>query len=92
MIRNFAHKGLERFFKTGTTRGIPQNQLNRIRIILGRLQASASPQDMNLPGLHLHELRGQRRGTWSVRVTGNWRITFGFREQDAEDVNLEDYH
>jgi toxin HigB-1 len=92
MVRSFAHKGLERFFKAGTTRGISPQQVDRIRIILGRLHASTSPQDMNLPGLHLHELRGKRRGTWSVRVSGNWRITFGFVGPDAVDVNLEDYH
>ena len=92
MIRSFSHKGLERSYETGITRGIPSQQTNRIRIVLGRLQASMSPQDMNLPGLNLHELRGRRRGTWFVRLTGNWRITFRFPEQDAEDVNLEDYH
>ncbi|NEO56209.1 MAG: killer protein [Okeania sp. SIO3B5] len=47
---------------------------------------------MNLPGLALHELAGQRKGTWSVKVSGNWRITFKFNGVDAFDVNLEDYH
>jgi len=48
--------------------------------------------DMNVAGLRLHELKGVRRGTWSVAVSGNWRITFSFREGDAFDVDLEDYH
>jgi proteic killer suppression protein len=92
MIRSFNHKALERFFKNGTPQGIPSQQLNRIRIILGRSHVSTIPSDMDLPGLHLHELKGQRRGTWSVRVTSNWRITFRFQGNDAHSVNLEDYH
>ena len=59
---------------------------------LARLNAATSPQDMNLPGLVLHGLVGQRKGTWSVRVSGNWRITFTFDGVDACDVDLEDYH
>lgn len=61
-------------------------------MILARLNAATSPQDMNLPGLVLHELVGQRKGTWSVRVSENWRITFTFDGVDACDVDLEDYH
>ena len=92
MIVSFSHRGLRRFFKTGTTRGIQANQAPRIRIVLARLSAATNPQDMNLPGLVLHELTGRRKGTWSVRVSGNWRITFKFEGVDAYDVNLEDYH
>lgn len=47
---------------------------------------------MNLPGLYLHELRGRRRGTWSVRVSGNWRVTFQFDNTEAVNVDYEDYH
>ena len=54
--------------------------------------ASLNPQDMNLPGLYLHELKGKSRGIWSVRVSGNWRVTFKFDGPDAVDVNYEDYH
>ena len=92
MIAGFKHRGLRRFFESGTTRGIQAEQVNRIRLILGRLDASIGPQDMNLPGLYLHELSGRRKGTWSVRVSGNWRITFRFDGLDAYDVDLEDYH
>ena len=59
---------------------------------LSRLHASVAPGDMDLPGLHLHQLKGSYRGTWSVRVNGNWRITFKFEGPDAVDVNYEDYH
>jgi len=92
MIVSFKHRGLERFFESGTTRGIQAKHAKRIRMILARLSASTSPQDMNLPGLVLHELTGPRQGTWSVRVSGNWRITFAFDGVDACDVDLEDYH
>ena len=92
MIAGFQHRGLKRFFESGTTRGIQAQQANRIRLILARLSASRSPQDMNLPGLYLHELTGQRKGTWTVRVSGNCRMTLLFDGPDAYDVDLEDYH
>jgi toxin HigB-1 len=92
MIVSFKHGGLERFFESGTTQGLQAKHVNRIRMILARLSAATSPQDMNLPRLVLHELTGQRKGTWSVSVSGNWRITFTFDGVDAYDVNLEDYH
>ena len=92
MIVSFKHRGLEQFFESGTTRGIQVKHAKRIRMILARLNAAISPQDMNLPRLVLHELMGQRKGTWSVSVSGNWRITFTFDDVDACDVDLEDYH
>lgn len=92
MIVSFNHRGLEQFFESGTTRGIQATHVKRIRLILASLSAATSPQDMNLPGLFLHELSGQRKGTWALRVSGNWRITFTFDGVDVCDVNLEDYH
>jgi proteic killer suppression protein len=92
MIRSFMHKGLERFFLRGTKAGIQVPHATRLRLILSRLHASGSPKDMKLPGLYLHQLKGKSRGTWSVRVSGNWRITFMFDGPDAIDVNYEDYH
>ena len=92
MITGFKHKGLERFFSTGSKAGIQPNHAERLRLILGRLNAATSPQDMNLPGVELHELRGNRKGTWSARVSGNWRVTFGFDGKNAVDVDYEDYH
>lgn len=92
MIRSFKHKGLAKFFKSGSTAGIQADHVKRLRLILGRLHAAASPQDMDLPGLRLHELTGNRSGTWSVMVSGNWRVTFVFHGEDAEVVNYEDYH
>ncbi|MGD8580967.1 MAG: type II toxin-antitoxin system RelE/ParE family toxin [Lysobacterales bacterium] len=92
MIRSFRHKGLERFFLKGTKSGIQTKHASKLRLILGRLNASQGPKDMNLPGLFLHQLGGERDGTWSVRVSGNWRVTFRFVEGDAEIVDYEDYH
>ena len=67
-------------------------QADRIRRILDRLDAIAKPEDMNLPGRKFHALKGNRKGTFAVSVSGNWRITFAFREGDATDIDLEDYH
>lgn len=92
MIRNFKHKGLGKFFETGSTAGIQAAHSNRLRLILGRLHAATTPKDMALPGLRLHELVGNRSGTWSVTVSGNWRVTFIFVGEDAEIINYEDYH
>lgn len=92
MIKNFKHKGLEKFFLTGSKAGIQAAHAGRLRLILGRLNVSTSPRDMNLPGLYLHELKGDRQSTWAVRVSGNWRITFQFDGPDVIVVNYEDYH
>jgi toxin HigB-1 len=72
--------------------GIQAKHAERLRLILGRLNVSTSPRDMNLPGLDLHELKGSRKGTWAVKVSGNWRVTFSFNGEEMEDVNYEDYH
>ena len=92
MIRIFKHKGLARFFETGFKSGIQAQHAERLRLILGRLSAAAKPEDMGLPGLRLHPLKGKRKGTWAVWVSGNWRITFRFVGADAEVVDYEDYH
>ena len=92
MIRSFKHKGLENYFLKGSKAGIQSNHANKLRLILGRLHAATGPKDMNLPGLNLHELSGNRSETWSVTVSGNWRVTFQFVGEDAEIVNYEDYH
>jgi toxin HigB-1 len=91
-IKSFRHKGLRRFFETGSTAGIQAKHANRLRQILGRLNVAAEPRDMGLPGLDLHALRGDRSGTWAVKVSGNWRVTFRFTGRDAELVDYEDYH
>ena len=90
MIRNFRHKGLDRFFRKSDHRGTEAKQADRIRRILDRLDAIARPEDMALPGYAFYPLKGDRKNTYSVSASGNWRITFKFVEGDASDVNLED--
>lgn len=92
VILRFKHKGLEKFFTKGVKSEIQAKHSERLRLILGRLNVSMNPRDMALPGLNLHELTGNRKGTWSVSISGNWRITFKFEGEDASDVNYEDYH
>ena len=92
MITSFKHKGLEKFFLTGSKAGIDAAHAKKLRLILGRLNAATNPHDMNLPGLYLHELKGDRQGTWSVRISGNWRVTFQFDGPDAIAIDYEDYH
>ena len=82
-IKGFRHKGLEQFFAAGTKRGIQAKHADRLRLILAALNAATTPQDMNLPGLSLHELQGARKGIWAVKVSGNWRVTFAFAGKDA---------
>ena len=92
MIKSFRHKGLEKFFRNDDRSGINTNHAPKLARILDRLDASVKPQDMNLPGYKLHELRGKEKGMWSVWVNGNWRVTFRFDGADAIIVDYLDYH
>ena len=92
MIRSFRDKALRRFFESGIARGLSVPDTGRIRRILLALDVAGKPDDLNLPGFHFHGLSGQDKGRYSVRVTGNWRITFGWTDEDPIDVDLEDYH
>lgn len=92
MIRTFRHRGLERFFTKSDYRGIPAQFAPRLERMLDRLDAATMPTDMDLPGFRFHALKGGRKGTFAVSVSGNWRMTFRFDREDAIDVDLEDYH
>ena len=92
MIKSFLHKGLKEYFETGSKKGIQPEHASKLARILDRLDASTSPQDMNLPGYRLHELKGDMRDYWSVTVNGNWRVTFYFVGRDAYLVDYKDYH
>ncbi len=92
MNRTFKHKGLERFFSKSDYRGIPAQYAARIERLLDRLDAAVKPDDMDLPGYRFHPLKGDRKGTFAVSVSGNWRMTFRFVGEDASDIYLEDYH
>ena len=92
MIRSFRHRGLRRLYERDDPRRIAVDQVDRITLALADLDAADKPSDLDLPGYRLHQLRGDRRGSWSISITGNWRITFSFDAGDAFDVDLVDYH
>ena len=92
VIKSFAHKGLERFFRTGSKAGIQARHAERLRLQLGFLDQARRPLDMNAPGWRLHPLKGDLQSHWSVDVSGNWRLTFRFEGEDAVLVNYQDYH
>ena len=92
MIKSFAHKGLERFFATGSKAGIQPKDADRLRLLLTVLNSAIVPMDMGLPGLDLHPLTGSLAGFWSVKVSGNYRVIFRFLGTDQVDVNYLDYH
>jgi toxin HigB-1 len=92
MIQSFKDKALRRLFEQGDSRGIPQDLAKRIRVRLEAIDSATVIDDLRLPGYNLHELMGDRKGTWSIRISGNWRITFTFAENDAHDLDFEDYH
>ncbi len=92
MIKSIKHKGLKRLYEQGDKSGIGANLRARIERILLILDEAQTLNDMNIPGYRLHPLTGNRQGMWSIRVTGNWRITFFFVDGDVVDVDLEDYH
>ena len=92
MIQSFKHKGLEKFFLTGSKAGIQPKHAARIEEQLFAINRAKVPADMDFPGWFLHSLHGKLDGHWSVRVSGNWRITFRFNGNDAEVVDYQDYH
>ena len=92
MIQSFRHKGLGRFYETGSVAGIQPNHAKRLRMLLAALDTAVNIQDMDVPGFRLHRLKGKDSERWSVRVSGNWRLTFEFRDGQAHVVDYEDYH
>jgi proteic killer suppression protein len=92
VIKTFRNKRLQRFAASGDASKLSVQNVSRIVRILRALDAATAPEEMNLPGYYFHALTGDLRGRYSVRVTGNWRITFSFDGEDAVDVDLEDYH
>lgn len=92
MIQSFRHKGLRKFFESGSAAGIQSHHAKRLRMLLVALDTALSIEDMNVPGFRLHPLKGAERGRWSVWVNGNWRVTFEFRDGHAYVLDYEDYH
>jgi proteic killer suppression protein len=92
VIKSFRHKGLQRFFETGSKAGIQPDQAGKLRRQLALLDAATAVEEMNIPGWRLHALKGDLAGHWSVTVSGNWRLTFAFVGMDAVWVDYLDYH
>jgi proteic killer suppression protein len=94
-IRNFAHKGLRRFYEEDVSKGLPQDSVEKLRKMLAFLDEMESAEELkSLPLWKAHVLTGNRKGTWSLSVTANRRLTFHIDEDGPEvfDVDFEDYH
>ncbi|HEY1723599.1 MAG TPA: type II toxin-antitoxin system RelE/ParE family toxin [Magnetospirillaceae bacterium] len=92
MIKSIRHRGLRRLYEADDRRGVAAEHVEKLAAILAQLDRAAMPDDMALPGLKLHPLKGDMAGFWSVTVRANWRIVFRFEERDVADVDLIDYH
>jgi toxin HigB-1 len=92
MIKSFKHKGLQKFYETGSTSGIQPAHSQKLRMRLAALDTATILNDIDLPGFRLHPLKGEMKNLWAIDVNKNWRITFKFLNGDAYIVNYEDYH
>jgi proteic killer suppression protein len=92
MIKGFLHKGVERFFTTGSKAGIQPVHAHKLRLQLASLNRARKPEDMGVPGWKLHPLKGKLAGPWALWVDANWRLTFAFEGEDVIFVDYQDYH
>ena len=92
MIRSFRHRGLRRLYERGVSRDIRADHVSRVRRILLHLETAHQLRDLDAPEYGLHPLKGDRRGTWAVKVSGNWQVTFKFENGEFFDVHYEDCH
>ena len=93
MIRTFADRETERFFRTGRSRRLPAGILKRAAMRLTQLQAATKLEDLRLPPSNrLDSLTGNRSGQWSMRINDQWRVCFRLEAGDAFDVEIVDYH
>jgi len=92
MIQSFRHEGIEQFFLTGNKAGIQPKHATRLALQLSMLNQAKTPADMDAPGWRLHALKGNLAGHWTIWVSGNWRLTFAFEDENAVLVDYQDYH
>ena len=92
MIASFRHKGLRKYFESGSLAGIQSAHATRLKMQLAALDTAQTIEDMDIPGFRLHPLKGSERGRWSIWVNGHWRITFAFENGNAFVLDYEDYH
>jgi len=92
VIKSFPHRGVEKFFHTGSKAGIQPKHASKLRLQLFALDNARQAVDMNAPGWKLHSLSGELKGHWAISVSGNWRLTFMFEAEDAVLVDYQDHH
>jgi proteic killer suppression protein len=92
MIASFRHKGLRKYFESGSVAGIQPAHAKRLKMQLAALDTAVTIEDMDVPGFRLHPLKGVDKGRWSIWVNGNWRVTFEFEDGNAFILDYEDYH
>ena len=92
MIISFQHKGLRKFYETGSKQGIIAKHETKLQMILAALDIAESAEELNLPAFSLHSLKGNLQDYWSIKVNGNWRIIFRFTGNDVELLDYLDYH
>lgn len=92
MIVSFRHKGLERLYHNGSKKGVQPAHIPKLLRILSALDVAQAPEDLAIPSFRTHPLKGDLTGQWSIRVNGNWRVTFRFVDNDVELVDYQDYH
>ena len=92
MIKSFRHKGIQQFFETSSKAGISSEHEAKLARQLQLLNAAKGPLEMDVAGWKLHQLKGELAEHWTVKVNGNWRLTFTFEREDAILVDYQDYH
>ena len=92
MIASFRNKALERCYSGVSSKGLPAEFVPKLKRILFALDNANSPDNLSQPGFGLHELSGNLKGSWSIVVTRNWRVTFRFQGENVCDVDFVDYH
>ena len=92
MIGSIRHKALRHYWTRGQTKGLNVQWIRKLHRILSALEAAGQPEQMNYPGSYFHSLSGDRAGRYSVRLTASVRVTFGWSDDGAADVDIEDYH
>jgi proteic killer suppression protein len=92
MIMTFKHKGLEKFYTSGNTKGVQAKHAKKLRMQPAALDTAYHIEDLDIPGYRLYQLKGSLKGLWSITVNANWRITFEFSDGNVYIVNYGDYH
>lgn len=92
MITSFRHKGLKLFYEKGDVSKLQSQHVTKIRLILTRLDAASFTEELNVPGYDLHQLKGELKGFWSIKVDKNYRIIFRIENKNTMEIDYIDYH